>query len=133
MAKIIVALDLGDATEALALVDRLGTAVAWYKVGAPLYTRAGADIVRALKKRNKRVFLDLKFHDIPNTVALAVTAAKDVGVDMLTLHASGGLTMMRAARDAAAEDGPLLIGVTLLTSFSPNDVEEVWSKQLFSL
>jgi orotidine-5'-phosphate decarboxylase len=133
MAKIIVALDVPEISDALALVDRLGRAVDWYKVGAPLYTRAGAKIVEGLKKRGKQVFLDLKFHDIPNTVALSVTAAAEVGVDMLSVHASGGSSMMRAARGAAVEGGPLVIAVTLLTSFSPADVEEVWSKELFSL
>src|SRR5688572_19581163 len=116
MASIIVALDLPSAEASLSPVDRLGDSVTWYKVGPPLYTRAGASVIKALKERGKSVFLDLKFHDIPNTVALSVEAAAEVGVDMLTVHAQGGASMLRAARQAVVEDGPLVIGVTLLTS-----------------
>jgi orotidine-5'-phosphate decarboxylase len=133
MASIIIALDLPSAEASLSLVDRLGDSVTWYKVGPPLYTRAGASVVQALKERGKSVFLDLKFHDIPNTVALAVEAATEVGVDMLSVHTLGGATMLRAARQAVVEDGPLIVGITLLTSFTPADVEQVWGKELFSL
>lgn len=133
MKSLIVALDLPTAEEALALVDRLGEPADYYKVGAQLYTRVGPELVGELRERGKRVFLDLKYHDIPHTVARAVEAAAELGVDMLTLHASGGSAMMKAARDAVGHDGPSLMGVTLLTSFTAADVEEVWDKQLRSL
>src|SRR5690606_38662103 len=133
MSTIVVALDLPDARPALHLVERLGTAVQWYKVGSQLFTAAGPDVVRALKQRGKRVFLDLKFHDIPSTVARAIQAARALDVDMLTVHASGGSAMLRAARDAAGADGPLLVGVTVLTSFAAADLEEAWGRELRSL
>ncbi|HEX7091397.1 MAG TPA: orotidine-5'-phosphate decarboxylase [Longimicrobiales bacterium] len=129
MPKIVVALDLPDAAPALRLVERLGEAAEWYKVGAQLFTAAGPDMVRQLKDRGKKVFLDLKFHDIPSTVARAVQAARAVGVDMLTVHAAGGSTMLRAARDAAGADGPLLVAVTVLTSMAAPDLEEVWGRR----
>ncbi|HUH13996.1 MAG TPA: orotidine-5'-phosphate decarboxylase [Longimicrobiales bacterium] len=133
MAEIIVALDFPGAREALRMVDRLGDAVARYKVGAELFTRAGPSVVEALHKREKRVFLDLKYHDIPHTVAGAVRAAAELEVELLTLHATGGTSMMKAALEAAGEDGPRLLGVTLLTSFSASDVEAVWDKELRSI
>jgi orotidine-5'-phosphate decarboxylase len=133
MATIIVALDLPTSAGALELVDRLGETIDFYKVGAPLFTRAGPQIVRELKARGKRVFLDLKYHDIPNTVAQAVDAAAELGVELLTLHTSGGAAMLRAAREAVGTDGPRLLGVTLLTSLSPAATEEVWGKELRSL
>ena len=133
MKSLIVALDLPTAEDALGLVDRLGEPAEYYKVGAQLFTRAGPALIQDLKDRGKRVFLDLKYHDIPHTVARAVEAAAALGVDMLTLHASGGEAMMRAARDAVGSDGPDLVGVTLLTSFTAADVEQVWDKELRSL
>jgi orotidine-5'-phosphate decarboxylase len=136
MAEIIVALDLPSSAEALELVDRLDQRVAFYKVGSPLFTRSGPDLVRALADRGKRVFLDLKYHDIPSTVGNAVAAAAELGIELLTLHASGGADMMRAARearDAYGENGPRLLGVTILTSFSAVDVEQVWNKQILSV
>lgn len=134
MAEIIVALDLPTAAEALDLVDRLGDDVGFYKVGAPLFTRVGPTIVEELNDRGKRVFLDLKYHDIPNTVAQAVAAAAALDVELLTLHASGGSAMLRAAREVVNRgEGPKLLGVTLLTSFSAAEVEEVWDKELRSL
>lgn len=133
MAEIIVALDLPTADEALALVERLGDDVGFYKVGSPLFTRSGPSIIEALHGEGKRVFLDLKYHDIPNTVAQAVTAAADLGVALLTLHASGGAAMLEAARAAVGANGPRLLGVTLLTSFTASDVEQVWGKELRSL
>lgn len=133
MKDLIVALDLPNADEALSLVDELGSAAAYYKVGAQLFTREGPPLIAELKDRNKRVFLDLKYHDIPHTVARSVESAAELGVDMLTIHASGGTAMMRAAREAIGLDGPILVGVTLLTSFSGSDVEEVWDKELRSL
>lgn len=133
MRDLIIALDLPTAEDALALVDTLGEPATYYKVGSQLFTRSGPELVRELKEREKRVFLDLKYHDIPFTVARAVESATGLGVNMLTVHASGGSAMMRAAREAAGVDGPVLVGVTLLTSFSGADVEEVWDKQLRSL
>lgn len=133
MATIIVALDVPTREEALATVERVGDDIDFYKVGSQLFTRAGPDIVRLLRDRGKSVFLDLKFHDIPNTVASAVAAATELGVELLTLHASGGSAMLRAAREAAGPDGPALLAVTLLTSFTASDVEEVWGKELRSL
>jgi orotidine-5'-phosphate decarboxylase len=132
MAEVIVALDTPDAAGALALVDRLGHAATFYKVGLELYTRAGPDVVRALRDRGKRVFLDLKLLDIPNTVAGAVRAAGELEVELLTVHATGGEAMLRAARDAA--DGRVrLLAVTLLTSLEPTAVEAVWGRELLSL
>lgn len=133
MNNLIVALDLPTADEALALVDLLGEPTDYYKVGVQLFTRAGPPLVRELKDREKKVFLDLKYHDIPYTVARAVESAAELGVDMLTVHTSGGSAMMRSAREAAGADGPLLVGVTLLTSMSGTDVEEAWGKELRSM
>jgi orotidine-5'-phosphate decarboxylase len=136
MSQIIVALDLPTSELAVDLVDRLGDAIDIYKIGSPLFTRAGPQIVRDVKARGKRVFLDLKYHDIPSTVAKAVSSAAELGVDLLTLHASGGEAMMRAAReaaDAAGQDGPRLLGVTILTSFGAADVEQVWNKEIISV
>ena len=133
MDSLIVALDLPTAGEALDLVDVLGGDAEYFKVGAQLFTREGPALVRELKDRDRKVFLDLKYHDIPHTVARAVEAAAELGIDMLTLHASGGTAMMRAARDAVGLDGPALVGVTLLTSFTGSDIEEVWDKELRSI
>jgi orotidine-5'-phosphate decarboxylase len=131
--RIIVALDVPTVAAAFKLVDRLGDAVSFYKVGAPLFTRGGPDVVRELKKRGKRIFLDLKYHDIPNTVARAVEAAAALDVDLLTVHATGGAAMLRAAREAAGDAGPRVLAVTILTSFGIDDAEQVWGKQLNSL
>lgn len=133
MAELIVALDLPARAEALELVDRLDDTVVRYKVGAPLFTRAGPDVVRALNDRGKRVFLDLKYHDIPHTVARALESAAELDVEFVTLHVSGGAAMLRAAREAVGHDGPRLLGVTLLTSMGVADVERVWGRELSSL
>jgi orotidine-5'-phosphate decarboxylase len=133
MAEIIVALDLPSSDRALALVDRLDRAADFYKVGSPLFTRAGAPLVRALRERGKRVFLDLKYHDIPNTVASAVEAATELDVQLLTVHASGGLDMMRAARAAAGDHAVRLLGVTILTSFNATALAQVWHRQIRSV
>ncbi|HUF51871.1 MAG TPA: orotidine-5'-phosphate decarboxylase [Longimicrobiales bacterium] len=133
MAEIIVALDVPSGADALALVDRLGDDISFYKVGSPLFTRCGHELVRDLRQRGKRVFLDLKYHDIPSTVAHAVAAAAELDVELVTLHASGGDAMMRAARAAAGDHGPRLLGVTILTSFTAVDVENVWAKEVFSV
>ena len=131
--RLIVALDVKSSAAAARLVEQLGDAVSFYKVGAELFTLAGPDIVKELKQAGKRVFLDLKFHDIPNTVARAVQAAVTLNVDLLTLHASGGGKMMRAAREAVAESDTRLLAVTLLTSFGVDDTEQVWGKEINSL
>ncbi len=133
MAEIIVALDLPSTSVAMGLVDDLGDAISFYKIGSPLFTRGGPGVIRELRSRGKRVFLDLKYHDIPNTVARAVESAAALDVQLLTLHASGGTAMMRAARAAVGDDGPRLLGVTILTSFTPVDVEEVWNKEVLSV
>lgn len=125
--KIIVALDFPDAASALALVDRLDPALCRLKVGKELFTVAGPEFVRALVARGYEVFLDLKFHDIPNTVAAACRAAAGLGVWMMNVHAAGGRRMMEAARDAlnVLPQRPLLIAVTVLTSMNADDIEEV--------
>jgi len=125
--KIIVALDYADATSALALVARLDPALCRLKVGKELFTVAGPELVRTLVARGFDVFLDLKFHDIPNTVAAACRAAAGLGVWMMNVHASGGRRMMAAALDALAglEQRPLLIAVTVLTSMGAEDLAEV--------
>lgn len=125
--KIIVALDFSDAASALALVDRLAPELCRLKVGKELFTAAGPELVRALGARGFEVFLDLKFHDIPNTVAAACRAAAGLGVWMMNVHAAGGRRMMTAAQEALAglPDRPLLIAVTVLTSMSAEDLGEV--------
>lgn len=118
--KIIVALDYADAESAKALVNRLDPALCKLKVGKELFTAAGPAFVESLVKQGYDVFLDLKFHDIPNTVAKACQAAANLGVWMLNVHASGGLPMMQAAQEgldkAYGAKAPLLIAVTVLTS-----------------
>lgn len=131
--RLIVALDVKSSAAAARLVKQLGDAVSFYKVGFELFTLAGPDIVKNLKQAGKRVFLDLKFHDIPHTVARAVTAAAALDVDLLTLHASGGGSMIRAAREAVADSNTRLLAVTLLTSFGVDEAEQVWGKQINSL
>lgn len=125
--KIIVALDFPDAASSLALAERLDPALCRVKVGKELFTAAGPELVRALVARGFEVFLDLKFHDIPNTVAAACRAAAGLGVWMLNVHASGGRRMMTAARVALADlpRPPLLVAVTVLTSMAPEDLAEV--------
>jgi len=130
--EIIIPLDVPTREEAFRLVDRLDDDAEFYKVGLELYTRTGPAVVQELVGRGKRVFLDLKLHDIPNTVARTVEAAAELGVDLLTLHTVGGRTMMRAAREAAA--GRLrLLGVTVLTSLTPDEMGEVWGRPIKSV
>ena len=125
----IVALDVSSADAALRIVDVLGDSAGFYKVGLELYTAAGPDVVRELRARRKRVFLDLKLHDIPNTVTGAVAAACALGVDLLTLHVAGGPAMLAAARDACKAPTKLL-GVTVLTSMLAEEVSVAWGRQV---
>jgi orotidine-5'-phosphate decarboxylase len=125
--RVIVALDFPDAAKALALVERLDPAQCKLKVGKELFVRAGPALVQKLAASGFMVFLDLKFHDIPNTVAQACRAAGDLGVWMVNVHASGGLKMMQAARAAVDQSSnpPKLIAVTVLTSMSGEDLRQV--------
>ena len=123
--KIIVALDFPSQNPALALADQLDPAKCRLKVGKELFTRSGPDLVKALQSRGFDIFLDLKFHDIPNTTSAAVVAAAELGVWMVNVHASGGEKMMVACRErleAFGIDRPLLIAVTVLTSMSDEDL-----------
>ena len=121
MSGIILALDYASASRALALVDSLAARVNFYKVGLELFAREGPAIVHHLRNREKQVFLDLKLHDIPRTVAGAVAAASQMGVRFLTVHAAGGGPMMEAASEAA-RDGTQLLGVTMLTSLGASSI-----------
>ncbi|MBV7297672.1 orotidine-5'-phosphate decarboxylase [Enterovibrio paralichthyis] len=123
--KVIVALDYPNIDQALAFVDRIEPGSCHLKVGKEMFTLYGPDYVRKLHERGHTVFLDLKFHDIPNTCARAVAAAAELGVWMVNVHASGGERMMVAAREALepyGKDKPLLIGVTVLTSMEQSDL-----------
>ncbi|KRW82953.1 orotidine-5'-phosphate decarboxylase [Marinobacter sp. P4B1] len=123
--KIIVALDFPSQDPALALADQLDPAKCRLKVGKELFTRSGPELVKSLQGRGFDVFLDLKFHDIPNTTSAAVAAAADLGVWMVNVHASGGEKMMVACRErleSFGADKPLLIAVTVLTSMSDADL-----------
>lgn len=124
---IVVALDFHSREEALALARRLSPRDCRVKVGKTLFTRAGPDVVKALQDMGFDVFLDLKFHDIPHTVAGAVQAAAELGVWMVNVHASGGRAMLEAARDAAdsVAKPPLLIAVTVLTSMDGAALQDV--------
>ena len=129
--KIIVALDVPTKEEALAIVEELGDAVGAYKIGMQLYNSVGPDILDEVAKRNGKVFLDLKFHDIPNTVASAARTVANLGVFMFNVHASGGYTMMAEAVKALKEESeqlgvekPLLIAVTVLTSMSEEEMQK---------
>jgi len=129
--RILVALDVDTREAALGLAGTLRGSVGGFKIGSRLFTAEGPAVARALVERGDRVFLDLKFHDIPNTVATAVAAAAELGVWMVNVHAGGGTAMMRAARDAAHETAarrgtppPLVIAVTVLTSMNQETLRE---------
>ena len=126
--KIIVALDYEKEAEALALVDQIDPSLCRLKVGKEMFTTLGINFVKQLHQRNFDVFLDLKYHDIPNTVARAVRSAADLGVWMVDLHASGGLRMMEDAKkilEPYGKDAPLLIAVTVLTSMEDLDLLQI--------
>ena len=129
---IIVALDVPTGEAALELAKQLAPVSGAFKIGSELFTSAGPDIVRSIRATGAAVFLDLKFHDIPNTVAKAVASAARLDVQMMTVHTSGGLEMMRAAETAAQQSAqrkgrpaPLILGVTVLTSLDSNGLAEV--------
>lgn len=132
MSQVIIPLDVRTVDDAFRLVDRLGDDADFYKVGFELYTHGGPDVVRTLVGRGKRVFLDIKLHDIPNTVRRAVAVASDLGVDLLTLHTAGGPTMMEAAAEARAGELRIL-GVTVLTSLSPHEMSMIWGREIRSV
>lgn len=123
----IVPLDVASGVDALELVEYLGDTCRFYKVGNELFTAAGPAIVHELRSRGKDVFLDLKFHDIPNTVAGGVRNAAALGARLVTVHATGGLPMLKAAVEAAAGKCGVLV-VTVLTSMSPEDVQAAWGR-----
>jgi orotidine-5'-phosphate decarboxylase len=122
---LILALDVPDQQSALDLVHRLGPSVSFYKIGLQLFTRCGPAIVQAVKATGASVFLDLKFHDIPNTVRHSVQSACALGVDLLTIHLSGGAAMIRAASEAAAGTPTRVLGVTVLTSSNRDTLREL--------
>jgi orotidine-5'-phosphate decarboxylase len=129
--QLLVALDVESGAKALALADALRGVVGGFKIGSRLFTSEGPSIVRTLVSKGDRVFLDLKFHDIPNTVAQAIAAATSLGVWMVNVHASGGMKMMQAAREAAKEtaarsgiEPPIVIAVTVLTSMNAQALAE---------
>ena len=130
---IIVALDVPTREQALALAEKVAPAVGAFKIGSELFTIAGPEIVRQVRSTGAAVFLDLKYHDIPNTVAKAVASAVRLDVQMLTIHTSGGPAMMRAAEAAAQQtslqagrdEAPLVLGVTVLTSMDGNELNRL--------
>lgn len=122
---IIAALDVSTADEALALAAEVAPAVGAFKIGKELFVSAGPDIVQRVRDAGAEVFLDLKFHDIPNTVAKAVASAARLDVQLLTVHASGGTAMLRAAQQASGQNGPVVLGVTVLTSMDESDLAEL--------
>jgi orotidine-5'-phosphate decarboxylase len=125
--RLIVALDVSSAAQARRIVQAIGEAATTYKVGKQLFTAEGPQLVRELISSGRKVFLDLKYHDIPNTVGAAVRSAAELGVTMLTVHASGGSKMLKAAVEAAAQSAakPTVLAVTVLTSISDSDLQEI--------
>jgi orotidine-5'-phosphate decarboxylase len=123
--RVIVALDVPDARRALELVERLGNIVQWFKIGLELYISEGNTLVESLRNRGCSIFLDLKLHDIPNTVAGAIRSASRAGAQMLTIHAGGGPAMLAAAADATASlpTAPMLLAVTVLTSMDKEQLQ----------
>jgi len=126
--RLIVALDMPDLEHAVAHVDRLGAGVLWYKVGLQLFCASGRRAVETIAGRGKNVFLDLKLHDIPNTVAGGVRSARAMGARLVTVHATGGVAMLRAAVDAAGADCGVL-AVTVLTSLTADEIARAWGRR----
>jgi orotidine 5''-phosphate decarboxylase, subfamily 1 len=125
---IIVAVDFSDTKSAWNFIDKVEPKDCRLKIGKELFTHAGPDFIKQIQQKGFDIFLDLKFHDIPNTVAKAVAAAAELGVWMTNVHASGGVRMMEAAKDALyqyGQDAPLLIAVTVLTSMESSDLKEI--------
>ena len=129
----IVALDVRDAHSAHRLVEELGDLCAFYKIGSELFTAAGPDVVRSVRERGASVFLDLKFHDIPNTVRAAVRSAGALGAELVTVHLTGGRTMLDAAVAASAQSGCKVLGVTVLTSLDAAGVASIWGRETLDL
>mgnify|MGYP001247929456 FL=1 len=127
MNPLLIALDVSSKKRALELADILRDVAGGFKIGSRLFTAEGPSIVDALVARGDKIFLDLKFHDIPNTVATAVTAASDLGVWMLTVHTQGGIDMMRAAKEASLSGSvsPLVVGITVLTSLDDDALQTI--------
>ncbi len=127
--RLIVALDVPDLASAIQHVDRLGDSVLWFKVGLELYTAAGRAAILALAERGRRIFLDLKLHDIPTTVERAIRTLEGLPVSLLTVHAAGGPQMLAAAAEAKRSiGGPLrIIGVTMLTSLDGTEIPPLWN------
>lgn len=129
--RLVIALDVPDRYQALKLVEKLSGLVGMFKIGSQLFTAEGPDLVRDIVRAGERVFLDLKFHDIPNTVAGAVEAAAKLGVSIINVHTLGGTEMMRAAAHAVGDRGllwitrPAVLGVTVLTSMDKSDLADV--------
>jgi orotidine-5'-phosphate decarboxylase len=128
--RLIVALDFPALDDALSFVETMGDVITYYKVGLELFSAAGPDVVKRLKSAGKSVFLDLKFYDIPNTVAGAAAKAAETGANMFNVHALGGMAMMRAAADSASDSAkrldiekPILLGVTVVTSLDSSALE----------
>ena len=128
MAELIVALDVASVAEVERVVDLLDDAVSFYKIGLELFSAEGPNVISTVKARNKKVFLDLKLHDIPRTVERAVKAGAALGVDLMTVHAVGGKAMIRAAKEAAlsaGEGAPKILAVTVLTSLDQSDLTDI--------
>jgi len=125
--QLIVALDVDSVEQAEIIVDEIGDQLSWYKIGKQLFTREGPKCVQMLKSKGKKIFLDLKFHDIPNTVAQAVKSALTLGADMVNFHASGGSEMIRKTVELNKATSPdcLLIAVTVLTSMGQEGLTEL--------
>lgn len=123
--RIIVALDFPDAKSTMDLLGKLDPGLCRVKIGKELFTRSGPELVKQIGREGFEIFLDLKFHDIPNTVAGAVRAAVDLGAWMVNVHASGGRAMMESAKSAIGSSGTLLTAVTVLTSLSTEDMHEI--------
>ncbi len=122
--KVIVALDFEDPQKAYRVVDELGDLIKWYKIGPVLFTRSGIEVVQFLHKRGKKIFLDLKLHDTPNVVASTIRQFGELGVQLATVHCTGGKRMLEAASQGCRGSQLKLIGVTLLTSQASNDSKD---------